>query len=107
MKIPTNIAAVISGMPGEEFILPGLNDLAAGKNTSWEASLILIARTRLTQAGFTFLKTLAIPHPDAERQLYSALQQRNPESAFSQYVSLKKRLNSFIRCLESRDRLRD
>jgi hypothetical protein len=40
---------------------------------------------------------------DPEKDLYRALERENADAAFQQYVSLKRRLNSFIRCLESRD----
>lgn len=93
---------MISGLPGEELILPGLRDLELNRFFTPEALLILIARSRLAQAGLPFLETLEPGHVAPESLLYQTLSEKNPESAYGRYTSLKKRLDSFIRCLEQR-----
>ncbi len=93
---------MIAGLPGEELILPGLRDLEGGRVSSPEALLVLIARSRLTQAGLGFLETLEGVSASPESLLYARLSARDAESAYGLYNSLKRRLDSFVRGLEMR-----
>ncbi len=102
IKIPVETFAMLAGLPGEELIVPGLRDLEAGHLSTPEALLLLMARTRLVRAGFTFLSTVDPFALSPESLLYQALRERKPESAYADYNSLKRRLDSFIRSLESR-----
>ena len=103
MKIPPETFERISGLPGEEFIAPGLRDLEHGRFETPEALLIQIARTRLANAGFTFLTEL---HPSSSRSpeslLYESLSHHDSETAYPRYTSLKRRLDSFIHSFEGR-----
>jgi len=107
MRVPPDIDQLISGLPGEEIILSGLRDLESGEFGSQNALLILIARSRLTSAGLTFLDSVDKDEQRCqtvsnESMLYKRLQKSDPESAFGQYKSMKRLLDSFVRCLELR-----
>ena len=106
IKVPPDAFALISGLPGEELIAPGLRDLAEGRTSSPEALLILIARSRLTEAGLPFLEALEMAgaSPGADSRLYRTLSEKNPETAYGLFNSLRKRLDTFIRSLEQRRR---
>jgi len=93
----------ITGLPGEELVAPGILDLSEARWTP-ESLLLLIARGRLICAGFTFLENAAPPSGEIETLLYNALDERDSSSAYQVYNSWKRRLDSFIRCLESRER---
>ncbi len=93
---------MISGLPGEELIAPGLRDLEGGRFDTPEALLVLVARSRLSQAGLPFLGMLEPGSESPESLLYRSLSEEDPESAYGRYNSLKRRLDSFIRCLEQR-----
>ncbi|MFT5469082.1 MAG: hypothetical protein ACI8UO_004197 [Verrucomicrobiales bacterium] len=104
MTIPPQVFADISGLPGEELILPGLRTLETGRADSAEALLILIAKGRLIKAGWTFLDGLQLQLGEVEPLLYEALGKRDPDSAYRNYNSWKRRLDRFIRSLESQAR---
>ena len=102
MKIPPEIFERISGLPGEEFIAPGLRDLERDRFETPEALLIQIARTRLTNAGLTFLSQLHPALPKSpESLLYESLNHHDSETAYHRYTSLKRRLDSFIHSFET------
>ncbi|MGY8676037.1 MAG: hypothetical protein ACKVHO_25995 [Verrucomicrobiia bacterium] len=101
MTVPTDIRSRLAGLPGEEFAVPGIRDLQSG-HFSPEALLLLIARQRLIEAGMTFLKGVAPLSGSPEFLLYEALEQRDSESAYGEYNSRKRRLDSFVRSFENR-----
>jgi len=75
MKIPPETYQLISGLPGQELIHPGLNDLERGEYSSPEALLILIARSRLARAGLGFLEMLKPTQENVESLLYQVSRQ--------------------------------
>src|SRR5207248_2392650 len=82
--------------PGEDIILQGVDDLAAGLETI-PALLVSIGAPRLRRSG------LAIPSPafsSPEHRLYAALRDADPDSAHSRYNALIRRLVSFERASE-------
>jgi hypothetical protein len=87
----------ISRLPGSEIILPGFEDLAAGRLTV-AACLVSIARPIVEASGLVeaFAPLRYIPEP--ERALYQLLCQGQSD-AYSRYNSLLRRLVSFERAL--------
>jgi hypothetical protein len=93
---------LLRGLPGEELIRPGLDDLAAGRETA-ESLLIEIAQSRLREAG---LPVPLIPPalPEAELRLYALLGRKHDLEAHYQFNALTQRLDKFCRFLESAGR---
>ena len=86
----------MSGLPGADLIVKGLDDLARGTR-SVEALLVLVGRPRLEGLGF------AIPAADVENpghDLYLLLAADDSDSAHSRYNALIRRLVSFERAAE-------
>ena len=82
--------------PGEDIIVDGLRDLAAGCETV-PALLVLIGATRLRNIGHTIpMTTIANP----EHQLYLMLQAEDANSAHSRYNAWIRRLVSYERAAE-------
>jgi hypothetical protein len=91
----------LNELPGSELILPGLEDLRHGKNTTIGALLIAIASIRLAQAGLEIPdQPLAI---EPELTLYAKLQTER-EDAYAYYNALLCSLNSFCSALELRSK---
>lgn len=86
-----------TGVPGAELVLPGLTDLAAGRETT-EALLVAVGATRLRELGFQ----VPMGAPGPERRLYLHLATREGTNAHSAYNALIRRLVSFERALEAR-----
>lgn len=86
-----------SDLPGAEFILPGLDDLHKGENTTIGALLIAIAATRLTNAGLDVPRDRLASEP--ELTLYARLQHERND-AYPYYNALLNRLHSFCNALE-------
>ncbi len=85
-------------LPGAELVLPGMQDLAAGRDTV-EALLVEIAAPRLRRLG------LAVPLRDdlePERRLYLRLHAERPEGVHARYNALIRRLIAFSQALEGR-----
>jgi hypothetical protein len=95
---------LLSGLPGEELIRPGLQDLAEGRETA-ESLLIEMAQTRLREAG---LPVPMIPRAsqEAELRLYALLGRKHGLEAHYQYGALTQRLDKFCRFLEASSRQR-
>jgi hypothetical protein len=87
----------ISRLPGAELVLPGLDDLAAGRLTV-AACLVSIASPQIEASGLaeTWGTSRYITEP--ERALYRLLCQEDGD-AYSRYNSLLRRLVSFERAL--------
>lgn len=90
------VAEQLTGLPGEELVRKGLDDLESGEVTV-EACLVSIASPRLRQRGL--LSGDAALVPDAELALYRVLG-RTEEDPYSRYNSLLRRLVSFERALD-------
>jgi hypothetical protein len=95
---------VLDGLPGEELVRQGLIDLGAGTESIC-ALLVAIGYPRLHRMGVVSMPADRLPD-DPEIQLYRLLQQQAPREAYPQYNSLIRRLVSFERALEHRQRSR-
>ena len=88
----------LGDLPGAELVLPGLADLAAGRDTV-EALLVEIAAPRLRRLG------LDVPQrsdEEPERRLYLRLHAERPQGMHARYNALIRRLISFSQALEGR-----
>lgn len=87
----------VSQFPGAELVLPGLEDLAAGRVTI-TACLVSIARPAIEKSGlakgFPPLRYISLP----EETLYRLLRAEGGD-AYGRYNSLLRRLVSFERAL--------
>lgn len=88
-------------LPGSELILPGLEDLRQRKANTVGALLIVIAATRLNQAGLDVPRNHLAANP--ERTLYDHLQ-AEWDDAYPYYNALLDSLNSFCNALELNQR---
>jgi hypothetical protein len=84
----------LTALPGNELVVKGLADLAAGRE-SVESLLVQISSTRLRQLG---LDVPAATDPDL--RLYALLQETHGDGAHSHYNALVRQLVSFQRALE-------
>jgi hypothetical protein len=87
------------GLPGEELISKGLEDLRKGIS-SLESLLVLIGAPRLKRVGIDIPTPANFPS-SPEHALYQLLQRDDPQDAYGRYNSLIRRLVSFERTLES------
>lgn len=89
--------SAVSRFPGAELVLPGLEDLAAGRLTV-AACLVSIARPLIEASGlaeaFLPLRYVSVP----EHTLYRLLRAEGGDS-YGRYNSLLRRLVSFERAL--------
>lgn len=85
----------IEGLPGEDLIQAGLQDLARGE-ASVPALLVSIGAPRLRGLGITLPRSL----PSPEHRLYALLAEADTDSAHSRYNALIRRLVSFERAAE-------
>jgi hypothetical protein len=88
-----------SGLPGEELIRQGLDDLAAGRESE-AALLVLIGQPRLRELGIVVRDPPAVwaaPPRDQlpEHRLYERLARVDPDAAHSRYNALLRTLVSF------------
>ncbi len=94
-------ATAIDQLPGAEFVIVGLEDLAAGRHTA-AASLVMIASERLRELGFS------VPTPTAggdcaELQLYRLLcADPGEEDPYRTYNAMVRRLDRFLRASSAR-----
>ena len=90
-------STTVSQLPGAELVLPGLQDLAAGRLTI-AACLVSIARPAIEKSGLaeSFLPFSYVSAP--EQTLYKLLGQEDADP-YSRYNSLLRRLVSFERAL--------
>lgn len=90
-------ATVGSDLPGAEIVAPGLEDLAAGRDTEQAAAVAMAAR-RLREAG------LEVPeytqNPPAAHRLYERLAEADRRTAHSRYNAIVRRMASFASALE-------
>jgi hypothetical protein len=87
----------LNELPGSELILPGLEDLYHGRNSTIGSLLISIASIRLTEAGLDIPQVSLVSEP--ELALYNHLQ-IDREDAYPYYNALLNSLNSFCAALE-------
>jgi hypothetical protein len=88
--------SVVTGLPGEELVRKGVDDLDRGVE-SVEALLVSIAAHRLGRLGFE----ISTPVESPELKLYELLAEEDSDSAHSRYNALVRRLVSFERAAES------
>ncbi len=86
-------------LPGAELILRGLDDLHNGETHTIGSLLVMIAATRLTEAGLDVPSYHLVPEP--ELTLYARLIDER-DDAYLYYNALLNRLNSFCNALELR-----
>ena len=95
------MADLLTGLPGEELVRVGLDDLMAGKETV-AGALLAIARTRLRNAGLK-IEGDRKESGDAELRLYRLLAKDDSVAdPYSRYNSLLRELISFTQALERR-----
>lgn len=85
------------GLPGSELVTKGLQDLAAGLDSS-EALLLQIAAPRLAKLKIVVVERKKRGSP--EHALYSLLEAQLGREAHSQYNALLRRMASFAGSLE-------
>lgn len=90
------LAMNTEGLPGEELIIVGFNDLRE-KRVTIESLLVSVGKPRLQGLGFDFPE-FEIPNP--EHTLYDLLAEEDSDSAHSKYNALIRRLVSFERAAE-------
>ena len=86
----------LTGLPGEELVRQGLEDLGSGRVTE-EACLVSMASPRLLDCGLLAVDATLVA--DAEMTLYRLLGQ-HAEDPYSSYNSLVRRLVSFEHALD-------
>ncbi len=84
-------------LPGEDLILKGLDDLAAGNETI-ESLLVRIGAPRLRRLGFVIPEDPNSEYP--ETRLYLLLHREDPMAAHSRMNALVRRLVSFESTME-------
>ena len=91
----SGMSGSFAGMPGADLVECGVRDLAAGRR-SVEALLVSRATVRLGACG------VAVPQPlpDADRELYLLLAEREGTGAHAAYNALTRRLVSFMHAAE-------
>lgn len=89
----------LTSLPGHELVLKGLDDLAAGREST-EALLVSIGVPRLQEASIDAPAGL----PDPEHRLYALLAAEDEDSAHSRYNALVRRLVSFERAADALSR---
>lgn len=87
------VAVAVEQLPGGDLVERGVADLAHGRPTV-EAALVSMAATRLRALGFD-VPAFNAPQP-AGHALYERLERRDPDTAYSQYKALTRRLASFL-----------
>jgi|SRR4051794_11663313 hypothetical protein len=87
------------GLPGAELVQRGLEDLKHGKVSEFSL-LLLVAKPRLKSLGIPINDTLKPSSEPVEHALYSFLEDKVKDDAYSQYNSLIRRIVSFERALE-------
>lgn len=92
------VASQLSAFPGAEIVLPGIDDLAGNRDTA-DAAAVLVAATRLRNAGLE-----VSPHPARKGQpghhLYELLVAAGEPDPHSRYNAILRRIESFARALE-------
>lgn len=92
---PDAVDERFSVLPGADLVDRGTRDLAAGGRTI-EALLVSRATARLRSSGVS----VAEPLPDADRELYRLLCDRDGNGAHGAYNALTRRLVSFMHAAE-------
>ena len=85
----------LSGLPGADLVGDGLDDLAAGRETT-AALLVSMAASRLRAVGIDVPPGPARP----SHRLYDELRADDPRTAHSRYNALTRLLASFARAAE-------
>lgn len=88
----------LRSLPGGEIVIPGLSDLAAGRDTA-NAAAVAMAATRLRSAGIEVPDAPAANAP-AAHHLYELLAADHGSDAHSRYNAVVRRMVSFARAVE-------
>jgi hypothetical protein len=91
----------IDGLPGQDLVRRGLEDLSRGTH-SVEALTLALASGRLRRCGLALPPESALP-PDRELALYALLRAGGGD-AYARYNGLRRELDSFLAALEARRR---
>ena len=91
----------LTGLPGAARVERGIHDLTEDR-LSTEALLVAVAASRLRGLGLSIPEETALPR-EPDLALYESL--RNyPGDPYVRYNALRQELDSFISCLEARQR---
>ncbi len=90
--------SALSSLPGAEIALPGVEDLEAGRDTV-DAAAVLVAATRLRQAGFDVPEGPAM-QGEPGHHLFRMLVDAETPGPHSRYNAILRRIDSFARALE-------
>jgi hypothetical protein len=88
----------LKNLPGAEIVLPGLADLAAGRETV-NASAVQSAAPRLRRAGLD-APSAERGEPPAAHRLYAQLSEELGDAAHSRYNAILARVASFAGAAE-------
>ncbi len=92
---PQRMDGPLAQLPGADLVERGVGDLTAGRR-SLEALLVSRATIRLRSCGVPVPE----PLPDADRELYRLLAEREGTGAHAAYNALTRRLVSFMHAAE-------
>ena len=90
----------LRGLPGEEFVRKGMQDLKNGELETPEALLVSMAGPKLESLGLE-VADVAYEIEEPELKLYEFLGQTHP-NAYQEYNALRNRLGKFERALQAR-----
>lgn len=94
--------ADLDGLPGAARIERGLHDLNEGRDST-EALLVAVAASRLRALGLSLPESSALP-AEPDLRLYESLRGHPTGDPYFRYNALRRELDSFISCLETRRR---
>jgi len=92
----------LTGLPGAARIERGLHDLNEG-HLSTDALLVAVAAGRLRGLGLPIPESSALPR-EPDLGLYESLRDHPAGDPYYRYNALRRELDSFICCLETRRR---
>lgn len=95
----------LAGLPGAARLERGIHDLRA-RRLSTNALLVAVAAGRLKDLGLPVPDATALPD-DPDLALYESLRDHPNGDPYFRYNALRRELDSFISCLESRRAQRD
>ncbi len=90
----------LAGLPGAARLERGIRDLKAGR-LSTNALLVAVAASRLRGLGLPVRDDIAVPN-EPDLALYESLRGHPTGDPYFRYNALRRELDSFISCLETR-----
>ena len=94
----------LAGLPGAARLERGIHDLKQGR-LSTDALLVAVAAGRLRDLGLSVSEDTALPD-DPDLALYESLRGHPTGDPYFRYNALRRELDSFISCLETRRSMR-